>query len=255
MKVKYSICIDAVFRGKTSVEAIEGVKEAGYDAYEFWKPGGKDLQAMKAKGDALGVNCISFSGRGRPVNLNDPKEHENWIEVLKESVNAAKIMGNKRLVAPVGEDIGTRRDFQHKAIVKALKMAVPLLTENNITLMVEPLNGRVDHIGHYLQSSDEGFEILDEVGSPNVKLLFDIYHQQITEGDILRRMLPRIKQIGHIHTAGSRGRNELDVGELDYPKIILAVIEAGYDGYIGFEYMPVADSLSGLKRMYDYLPK
>jgi hydroxypyruvate isomerase len=255
MKPKYSICTDAVFRGMDSVEAIEGVKAAGFEYYEFWRYIGKDLQAMKARGDSIGVKCISCSGKAKPANLNDPREHAEWIEILKGSIEAAKVLGNKQLVVVPGNDTGARRDFQHKAIVKALKMAVPVLVESNITLVVEPLNGRVDHAGTYLEYSDEGFEIVEEVGSDNVKLLFDIYHQQITEGDILRRMLPRIKQIGHIHTAGSKGRNELDIGELNYPKIIEAICEAGYDGYIGFEYMPAGDSLTGLKRMFDYLPK
>jgi hydroxypyruvate isomerase len=255
MKVKYSICLDAVFHGMDLLKAIEGVKAAGYEAFEFWRIYGKDLEAMKAKADAVGAACISFSGKGKPVNLTDPGDHEAWIEALTDSVKASKIMGNKRLVATAGDDTGARRDFQHNAIVEAIKKALPIIVENNITLLLEPLNGRKDHIGTYLESSDEGFAILDKVGSGNVKLLFDIYHQQITEGDIIRRMLPRISQIGHIHTAGSTNRNELDIGELNYPKIIETLIEAGYDGYIGFEYFPVADSLTGLKRMREYLPK
>jgi len=255
MKVKYSICTDAVFRGMDTVEAIEGIKAAGFLYYEFWRYIGKDLQAMKAKGDSLGVSCISCSGKAKPVNLNDPKDHAEWIEVLKGSIGAAKILGNKQLVVVPGNDTGARRDFQYKAVVTALKMAVPVLVENNINLVLEPLNGRVDHAGTFLEYTDEAFAILDEVNSSNIKLLFDIYHQQITEGDVIRRMVSRIKQIGHVHTAGSTGRNELDIGELNYPKVIEAILEAGYDGYIGFEYFPAGDSLSGLKRMYEILPK
>lgn len=255
MKVKYSVNLDAVFHGTDPVAAIEGVKAAGYDCFEFMRYFGKDLKAMKAKADSLGVSCVSFSGKPKPINLTDPNSHDEWIEVLKGAVDAAKIFGNKKLVVTAGDDTGARRDFQHRAIVAALKKALPIITENNITLVLEPLNGRVNHIGTYLESSDEGFEIIDEVDSANVKLLFDIYHQQITEGDVTRRMLAGLTKIGHIHTAGSAGRNELDVGELNYPKIIENVLAAGYDGYIGFEYNPVADSLSGLKRMREYLPK
>ena len=254
MKIKkFSICTDAVFRGKDVLEAVEGVKAAGFDAIEFWRSSNKDLPALKAKADALGVKCVSFSSKNKPSNLTNPGEHNLFIEGLKETINFAKIMGNKCLVATSGDDTGARRDFQHNAIIKVLKTAVPVLVENNMTLLLEPLNNRVDHPGNYLETSEEGFAILDKVCSPNVKLLFDIYHMQISEGDVVRRMVPRVRQIGHIHTAGSTGRNELDLGELDYIKVLNALADAGYDGYVGFEYFPVSDSLAGLKRMYSYL--
>ncbi|MCL2833382.1 MAG: sugar phosphate isomerase/epimerase [Treponema sp.] len=255
MKIKYSVNLDAVFSGVDPVTAIEGVKAAGYDCFEFMRYFGKDLQAMKSKADALGVICVSFSGKPKPINLTDPAAQNDFIEVLKGAVEATKIFGNKRLVVTAGDDTGARRDYQHKALVNALKKAVPIAAENNITLMLEPLNGRVNHIGTYLEYSDEGFEIINEVGSANVRLLYDIYHQQITEGDVLRRILANIKLIGHIHTAGSYGRKELDLGELDYRRIIEKIIEAGYDGYIGFEYWPAADNLTGLKRMRECMPR
>jgi hydroxypyruvate isomerase len=252
-KLKYSICLDAACRGKDPLQALEEVKAAGFEAFEFWRWHIKDLPAMKKKADSLGLTCVSFTGRKGNINLTDPKDHETWVKEFSESVEAAKSMGAKRLIAVSGEDTGAVREFQHKALVKALKAVRSVCEDNNITLLLEPLNGRIDHKGIYLESSDEAFAILDEAGNPNAKLLFDIYHQQITEGDIIRRMLPRIKQIGHVHTAGSDGRHELDIGELNYRKILEALAGADYDGYIGLEYMPIGDSLEGLKRVYDYL--
>ena len=254
--MKYSICIDAVFHaGGTSaadsLEAMDKVKACGFRAFEFWNWAGRDMAAMKQKADALGLACATFVGK--QANLTDPKERDAWLSGLKEAIPVAKKMGTNRLIATVGEDSGAVRSFQHRSIVSALKAALPVIEENNITLLLEPLNGRVDHKGTYLESSDEGFEILDEVGSANVKLLFDIYHQQITEGDIIRRMKSRVKDIGHVHSAGSPGRHELDTGELDYRKVFSALEEAGYEGYVGLEYFPIENGLSGLKRMYDYL--
>ncbi|MCL2318776.1 MAG: TIM barrel protein [Treponema sp.] len=259
--MKYSVCIDAVFKGVDSLEALDRVKAAGFEAFEFWNWAGRDLAALRAKADSLGLQCVTFVGK--KANLTDPKERDAWISGMKEAAGVAKMMGTGCLIATAGEDTGAVRNFQRRSIVNTLKAALPVLTENNITLLLEPLNGRVDHTGTYLESSDEAFAILDEVGSRHVKLLFDIYHQQITEGDIIRRMKSRISDIGHIHSAGSPGRHELDTGELNYRKIFDILDEAGYEGYAGLEYFPqgdlspgdasAGDSLTGLKRMYDYL--
>ena len=251
--MKYSVCIDAVFRGMGSPDGLDKVKSAGFGAFEFWDWDSRDMGALKKKADSLGLNCATFVGA--KANLTDPKERDAWTAGLEEGARAAGKMGTSRLIVTVGEDTGAVRNFQHRSIVNALKAALPVLSENNITLLLEPLNGRLDHVGTYLESSDEAFEILDEVGSQNVKLLFDIYHQQITEGDIIRRMKSRIRDIGHVHSAGISGRHELDRGELNYREIFAALGEAGYEGYIGLEYFPEGDSLLGLKRMYDYLPR
>ena len=251
--MKYSVCIDAVFQGMDSLEALEKVKAAGFEAFEFWMWPGRDLTALKNKADSLGLTCVAFVGKA--AALTDPKECDPWVEGIREAAAAAKQMGVSCLIATTGDDTGAARSFQHRAVVEALKAVVPVLEETKLTLVLEPLNGRVDHVGTYLESSDEGFEILDKVGSENVKLLFDIYHQQITEGDIIRRMKARIKDIGHIHSAGSPGRHELDTGELNYRKIFEVLDEAGYKGHSGIEYFPAADALAGLKRVYDYLHK
>ena len=124
---------------------------------------------------------------------------------------------------------------------------MPYLEKAGITLVVEPLNIRVDHKGYYLYSSDEAAEVIKEVDSSNVKMLFDIYHQQITEGDLIRRIREYIPYIGHFHSAGNPGRNELYDSEIDYKKVFQAIKETGYDGHIGLEYFPREDPAKGLE--------
>jgi hydroxypyruvate isomerase len=158
-------------------------------------------------------------------------------------------MGTKLLISQVGSDTGAARAVQHKSVAAGLRAAAPLLEENNITLMIEPLNGSVDHIGTFLESSDEGFELVDEAGSKNIKLLFDIYHQQINEGNIIRRITANISRIGHLHAAGCPGRHELFTGELDYRNIFRTADEAGYLGLTGLEYFPQGDASAGLKQI------
>lgn len=138
--------------------------------------------------------------------------------------------------------------------MEGLKACVPYLEESGITLVVEPLNVRVDHAGYYLYSSDEAAGIMREVGSPYVKMLFDIYHQQITEGDLIRRIREYIPYIGHFHAAGNPGRHELYDGEIDYRKVFAAIGETGYDGYIGLEYFPEDEVEKGLAFAKQIMP-
>ena len=110
------------------------------------------------------------------------------------------------------------------------------------------MNLRVDHAGYFLSRTDDASRVVEAVGSPHVKLLFDIYHQQITEGDVTRRIAEAMGHIGHFHAAGNPRRGELDRGELNYSSIFKATAESGYDGYIGLEYFPAESRDKGLIR-------
>jgi len=114
-------------------------------------------------------------------------------------------------------------------------------------LVIEPLNVLVDHPGYYLTTSAEGFEILDEVDSPNVKLLYDIYHQQVTEGNLIATITSHIAQIAHFHVADVPGRHEPGTGEINWVNVLRAIDEAGYAGYVGLEYMPTGATVESLE--------
>jgi hydroxypyruvate isomerase len=249
--MEFSVCIDAVFRGMDQESALEGVKAAGFGYYEFWGWWNRDLDRLKAKADSLGLRCAALCTRF--ISLTDPARREAYLEGLKESIGAAKKMGAGILISQVGDDTGAVRAFQHRSAAAGLKAAVPLLEESGITLVIEPLNGKIDHPGVFLESSAEGFELVEEAGSPAVRLLFDIYHQQITEGDLTRRMCAHIGKIGHLHAAGNPGRYELYAGELNYPWIFRALDEAGYRGFAGLEYNSRGDPAGLLAKVRDHL--
>ena len=259
--MNFSICIDSVFshldktvtleQVKDSRLALEKVKAAGFSAFEFWSWQKRDIDALAAKAKDLGLSCACFCTKF--FNLTDPGQRETFILGLKESIVHAKKMGVPCLITQSGNDTGAVRPFQHRSIVEGLKASAPLLEDAGVTLLLEPLNSKINHPGIYLESSDEGFDILREVGSPNVKLLFDIYHQQITEGDIIRRMTSHIDLIAHIHCAGNPGRHELDSGELDYRRIFKALESAGYKGYAGIEYFPAGNVEEGLTRLKEMM--
>ena len=132
-------------------------------------------------------------------------------------------------------------------IVDALEQAKPILEEYGVTIMLEPLNTYVNHPGYYLWSSKEGFDIVREVNHPLVKIIYDIYHQQIMEGNIIPSIRDNLDCIAHLHSAGHPGRNELQFGENDYKVIFSAIDKAGYKGACGLEYRPLLDPIESLK--------
>ena len=233
-----SVCIDAVFENVSFAEACSSVKHAGIPAIEFWGWWDKDLEALgqarAENGLAISACCTKF------ISLVDPAVREEYLTGLRESIEAAQRLGTKTLISQVGDfRAGVSRAEQHQALVDGLREAAPLLEAAGVTLVIEPLNELVDHAGYYLVKSDEAFDIISEVGSPNVKVIFDIYHQQISEGHLINNIVSNIGSIGHFHAAGNPGRHELQRGEINYREVFAAIQETGFDGFVGLEYWPL----------------
>lgn len=244
--MKPSVCIDAVFNGKDFYESLEAITTIGLDTFEFWCWWEKDLHKIKDIMDreslVLSTMCTKF------ISLVDENCLDDYIEGLKDSIEAAKFLGCKTLITQVGNDTGAPRSHQLKQLINGLKTCVPLLDSAGITLLVEPLNTLVDHQGYFLSKSPEGFDIIKAVDSPQVRLLFDIYHQQIMEGHLIHHIKENIDLIGHFHAAGNPGRHELNIGEINYTEIFKMIDTLDYTGYVGLEYFPVKDPLSGLMK-------
>ncbi len=247
MGMHLCVCIDALFPEKDFMSGLQLAAGCGYRWYEFWSWQGRDLPLIRREADRLGMRhagcCVPF------IPLTEPGRREEFLRGLRQSLGALQALGGSLLIAQVGPDTGEPREEQHRSIVEGLRAAAPMLEEAGAMLVIEPLNLRVDHAGYYLSESEEAFSLIEETGSPAIKVLFDIYHQQITEGDLIRRISAHIGQIGHFHAAGNPGRHELDIGEIYYPAILKAAAEAGYSGRVGLEYRPQADVRAGLARM------
>ena len=245
--MKFSVCIDIMWPQEEFLEGMETVRATGLSAYEFWNWQGKDLDAIFRRQQELGLTPAAFCTK--EWNLVDPEQRGTFLEGLKESLAAAGRLGCKTLISQVGSAMpGVSRERQTESIIQGLKAAAPLLEDVGVRLAFEPLNA-INHGGYFLERSGDALEIAEAVDSPWVTILFDFYHQQITEGDLIRRSLSMLGRIGHVHCAGNPGRHELDIGEIRYDAVFRALRDNGYSGFLGLEYSPTRDRLTELRKL------
>jgi len=236
-----------IFRQDDILDRIQKVKDVGCPAFEFWGWRNKDLDAVRAKADECGLP-IAASCVEADCALVDDASTAKWVQGARESIDVAVKYNIPTLIVTTGQEIEEQpRIQQHDAIIKGLQGAAPYAEDKGITLVLEPLNILVDHKGYFLWSSHEGLEIIHEVDSPRVKLLYDIYHQQIMEGNLIDNITRSIDHIGHFHVGDVPGRHEPGTGEINYANVFAAIDRLGYDAYLGLEYSPTGDPAEAAK--------
>jgi hydroxypyruvate isomerase len=197
---------------------------------------------IKAMG--LGISLVGSHGFAKgPCN---PAYRDEVIKSLTDAINLADDVGSKKVITFTGMKFeGMDRDKAIKDCLNAWKEVLSLAEQKGITLVLEHLNSRdgskpmMGHPGYFGDDVEFCIDLIKQIGSPNFKLLFDIYHVQIMNGDVIRRLRTHKDYIGHYHTAGNPGRCELDENqEINYPAIVKAIIETGYDDYIAQEFIP-----------------
>lgn len=249
--MKLCVPLPCFFNDLPFETAIEKISLLGYEYAEIYGWKHLDMDSAATALAASGVTLLSMCTT--EFRLTDPACRGLWVDGIRESCDAARRLGVKKLITQVGPDTGADRTEQHDSIVEGLRAGAGILESAGVTVMIEPLNIKVNHPGYYLTSSEEAFDIVREAGSPNVKVVFDIYHQQISEGNIIPNITENLELIAHLHAAGHPGRHELQYGESDYRNIFAAVDKAGYKGACGLEYNPLIDpseSLAEAKRLY-----
>lgn len=250
--IRLSACIEMLFTELPFIDRIEAAAAAGLPAVEFWGWRSKDLDAIGEKLEQFDLTLAAFT-TDCGGDLCDPEATRQWVEDAAESIEAATRLGARGLIVTTGDELmDIPRQQQHEAIVEGLESIAAYAREKNINLYLEPLNILVDHAGYYLSTSDEGFEVVQEVDSPNFGLLYDIYHQQITEGHLIPTITENIDKIGHFHVADVPGRHEPGTGEINYHNVFAAIAQTDYDGFVGLEFRPAGateDALEQVKRI------
>ncbi|MFO0913867.1 MAG: TIM barrel protein [Pirellulales bacterium] len=188
------------------------------------------------------------TSHGLTKGLNHPDNHEECIAAIVRGIEATAKEGWRNVICFSGNRNGLDDETGLRNCETALKKVVPIAEKAGVILNMELLNSRVDHADYQCDRSAWGIELVKRVGSDHFKLLYDIYHMQIMEGDVIRTIKDNHKYFGHYHTAGNPGRHEMDdTQELNYRGIVQAIIDTGYDGYLGQEFIPTRDPLVSLR--------
>jgi hydroxypyruvate isomerase len=257
---KLSVRVEALFPAMTLPQQMEKVAEAGYQGFEFGNWRAVDLREIKRLKNKLGLECASIVGnRGvnpKGMGLCNPAEREAFLAEIRASLDAARRVESARLVTLSGNKVpGMPRERQHASIVEGLKRAQDVVAPHGVTLIVEivntlapvePLHPQENHLEYYLDHAGEAFEIIDQVASPNVKILFDMYHVQIMDGNLIETIRRNIKRIGHFHVGDVPGRHEPGTGEINYPNVFKAIRELGFRDFVAMEYVPSKDAMTTL---------
>ncbi len=189
-------------------------------------------------------------GSGIKSGINDKKNHSSMDGKMREAIKSAAEASAPNVIVLAGDRQGISDEEGMDNCVAFLKNIKGYAEEQKVTLCMELLNSKVNHPGYMCDHTAWGVEMCKRVDSPRVKLLYDIYHMQIMEGDIIRTIQQNIQYIGHFHTAGNPGRHEFDeTQEMNYAPICKAIADTGYQGYLAHEYTPTKDALETLDRM------
>lgn len=237
--MRISCCIDMMFSHMDFYNRFEAVQKCGIKTIEFWKWSNKDIDRIEKilnqnnmrvsifNLDSCNIQLSNDLSRGI---LNEGRADE-LIAAVKESVPVYRRLGASAMIVLIGDGAPFNRDN----VLQCLQAAAVVAEAENINLVVEPLNS-TDRTGYCMPYAKPVFEILREVNSPNIKMLYDIYHQSMTGDFSMEDIKKNIDIIGHFHVADAPGRHEPGTGNIDYVKIIREIEKLPYSGYIGLEY-------------------
>ena len=184
-----------------------------------------------------------------PRGFNDPANHDLLVGELERALPLAVQHGVPNLIAMFGNRQGRSDAQATEACVAGLRRIAPLAERHGVTICVELLNSKVDHPDYHGDHTAFGAAIIEKVGSPRVKLLYDIYHMQIMEGDVIRTIREHASHIGHFHTGGVPGRHEIDESqELNYRAVARAIADTGFTGFVAHEFVPTREPLQSLRQ-------
>jgi hydroxypyruvate isomerase len=206
------------------------------------------VSALAAAAVASGVAITSFVSEPTG-NLTDPATHAEFIAGLRESISIADDLNCNKLVVLAGDDTGQSPSSQTSAVVGALQEAAAIARDAGIMLVLEPLNTRVDHPGHFLAYTAEAISVVEAVGSDHLRLLFDVYHSAVMGEDPADMIRRHASWIGHVQVADTGGRSEPGTGDIDWTDVMAALTEVSYGGRIGLEYRPRVSTPDSLRRL------
>jgi hydroxypyruvate isomerase len=250
-----SIMLWTIYRDLPFEERLEKVAEAGYSAVElvgeFRKWSDADFAKFNRKKRDLGITFDATSGIDR--SLADPREREAFLAALGSMFTIAAELECPAIIVLSGNKVPElSHAAQHQSCVEGLKRAAEAAEKKNITVLLENIDPE-ENPNYFLTSVAEGFEIIAEVNHPNVKFLYDFYHEQIAEGNLIEKLEKNIDKVGLIHIADVPGRHEPGTGEINYANIFRKLVSLGYKNRAAMEFLPTGDPVASLRAAREYV--
>jgi hydroxypyruvate isomerase len=253
MRIKQSFCLPCFHKPDGDLpKLLREAANIGFAGVEVWHRD-DSLERVAALARENGLVLASMCGhRDWRNGLNRRENHDRIEAELRASIELAARLGIAGLVCFSGTRDPERRDDSIEATAAGLRRIVPHAERRGVTLNLELLNSKVDHIGYECDRTAWAVEVCRRMNSPRVRVLYDIYHAQIMEGDVIRALRDNLQWIGHVHTAGNPDRHDLDDDqELNYRGIARALAAAGYPGYVGHEFFPRGGPTEALRRAFE----
>lgn len=230
----------------------QAIAKAGFGALEFGFSSHADIPALEAARQEYGLQIVLFNldvpvwDEANRGYLVDPTRRDEFHRKLDQALEIVERLEVMKLMLPVGVALPNLTPAaQRECMVENLRYAAPIAAQAGVLLTIEALNP-FDNPGYFLTSSSQGLEVVQEVDHPRVRFQFDTYHMQLMEGNLTNTIVNNIEAIGHIQFADVPGRHEPGTGELNFANLATAIEEAGYEGYLGLEYIPWAQGAEAL---------
>jgi len=231
---------------RSGVQSVEMVGE-----YADWTD--PDIARVKklARSFRLGMDVLIATPdwQKRPVSMVDPAQRDNFLADVRRAITVAHQLEITQILLMSGNAIaGRTHEEQYASLLEGCKRAGDLVAAANLTAIVEPLNSLINHRGFFLTTCVEGAKLIRQVDNPHVRLLFDIYHEQVQEGNVIRTLSEAADIVAVFHVADNPGRNDPGTGEMNYQNIYKAIQKTGYAGYVAMEYLPLGEPVESLTK-------
>jgi hydroxypyruvate isomerase len=235
--LKGSIEEEFELAAKAGFQSVESLTQ-----YAAWSDA--DIERVKkvCRANRLGVDTVlaQQDWKKRPVSIVDPAHRETFLGDVRNAIVYSKKLDIPQISLTSGlSAAGLSQEQQWASLTEGIKRAADLIAAAKLTLLIEPLNSLVDHPGCFLTSAVDGLRLVKEINLPHVRLLFDLYHEQIMRGNLINTLKAAEPYVAVFHVADNPGRNDPGTGEVYYPNVYEAIRKTGYSGYIGMEYHPL----------------
>jgi hydroxypyruvate isomerase len=263
----FSISLDMILPDVQFEKRVGVVAKNGFKNIEFWGWKNRDIEALEKEVRTNNVGVTLFSGHRKSSTI-DSRFHEKFLKELKESISLAHKLGCRNLDVYSDEILPGKPNVfpqvnpakitnlplnkKYNNLVKAMEKGADLAEKEDVILQLEALNP-YDHPRYFLSNSSTTLRVIRKVDNPHLKMLFDIYHMQISEGNITNTLLNNLDAIGYIHVADVPGRHEPGTGELNYEFILGQLHNAGFKGTVGFEYLASENDQIALGKIHDLI--